>query len=134
MVYDRICILYVCNYTLSSNVLSVMYVNQIKEYVFGIFTKTFHIKHKSFEIKKLFNVINKNQLINICELLKTIIERVSSLVTIYLLSLHQTCTDNIHLLHRLYIMYINIFYKVSSLIEFFFIIFSDDKCYNDISK
>lgn len=69
MVYDRICILYVCNYTLSSNVLSVMYKNQIKEYVFGIFTKTFHIKHKSFEIKKLFNVINKNQLINICELL-----------------------------------------------------------------
>lgn len=52
MVYDKICILYVCNYTLSSNVLSVMYVNQIKEYVFGIFTKTFHIKHKSFEIKK----------------------------------------------------------------------------------
>lgn len=52
MVYDRICILYVCNYTLSSNVLSVMYVNQIKEYVFGIFTRTFHIKHKSFEIKK----------------------------------------------------------------------------------
>lgn len=82
----------------------------------------------------MFNVINKNQLINICELLKTIIERVSSFVTIYQLSLHQTCTDNIHLLHRLYIMYINIFYKVSSLIEFFFIIFSDDKCYNDISK
>lgn len=135
MVYDRICILYVCNYTLCSNVLSVMYVYQIKEYVFGIFTKTFHIKYQSFEIKKnLFNVINKNQLINICELLKTIIERVSSLVTIYLLSLHQTCTDNIHLLHRLYIMYINIFYKVSSLIEFFFIIFSDDKFYNDISK
>lgn len=52
MVYDRICILYVYNYTLSSNVLSVMYVNQIKEYVFGIFTKTFHIKYKSFEIKK----------------------------------------------------------------------------------
>lgn len=52
MVYDRICILYVYNYTLSSNVLSVMYVNQIKEYVFSIFTKTFHIKYKSFEIKK----------------------------------------------------------------------------------
>lgn len=135
MVYDRICILYVCNYTLSSNVLSVMYVYQIKEYEFGIFTKTFHIKYQSFEIKKkLFNVINKYQLINICELLKTIIERVSSLVTIYLLSLHQTCTDNIHLLYRLYIMYINIFYQVSLLIEFFFIIFLDDKCYYDISK
>lgn len=123
MVYDRICILYVCNYTLSSNVLSVMYVNQIKEYVFGIYQNFSYQIQIFWNKKKLFNVINKNQLINICELLKTKIERVSSLVTSYLLSLHQTCTDNIHLLHRLYIMYINIFYKVSSLIGSFSLYF-----------